>query len=160
MDISPATELSEDINVAVLEISLISIDKESYLTLLKAVVEDINQLDWFVENEYVIRNEKAPIPVEKNVTLAEAIDRFYERYDPDSDEIIELDRLYQFRQQHGIRFAFRGQNIPDVYIGLINGKHEISSSEKGSSFNHNIDINTLFSEIKEARKKYLILISG
>lgn len=158
IDIHPATELSEDSKLAFLIVSLISLGGRP-VKLLQAVLEHASQIEWFMKNEDNIRNEELPFRVKENCSIAEAIEQFYENIDPDSDESNLLDCTYNYRHQHGIRFALRGQDIVDAYIGPNHGEYEMSCSEVGSQFKYVVDIDSFFEQLKKAQEKYQSLIN-
>lgn len=158
IDIHPATKLSEDSNLFFLIVSLISLDGNP-IKLLQVVLENVSQIQWFIKNEDNIRNEELPFYVKKNCSIAEAIEQFYENIDSDLEESKLLDSTYNYRNHHGIRFAFRGQDIVDLYIGLNHGEYEISYLKGSLLFKYVVDIDSFFEQLKKAQKKYQSLIN-
>lgn len=157
LNVIPAPELNENYNLAYLMINLVS--SKGQINIDKIVLDNIRDFEWFKDNESYIRNELFPIEVDNKLSIAEAINYFIEKIDLDSDVDEQLDALYEYRTRHGIRFAFRGQRIANIYIGLKNGIHEISCDEE-DNFRYEVDIDSLFSQVSKIHGEYLNLMSG
>ncbi len=151
LNVIPAPELNENNDLAYLMINLVSNEKQ--INLDKIILDNILELKWFEDNEVYIRNELPPIKVDNKLSIADAINYFLGSVDLDSDIDEQLDILYEYRTRHGIRFAFRGQHIANIYIGLNNGKYEISCDEK-KHFSYEVDIDSLFTQVQKAREEY------
>lgn len=90
---------------------------------------DINcLLNWAVENKNSLLFEPFPMPTIVGRTLAESIRAFYRAVDLEDDEKVDekLDEMYDYRTRHGLRFALRGVDILDIYLGLNSTGYEIS----------------------------------
>jgi hypothetical protein len=101
-------------------------------TLFSIVWEDAELREWLSENRKSILSEDLPAFAPDASCIAESIARFYDR-EPDPSES-EFDAMHAYRTRHGFRFAMRGANIPDVYVGLFRGKHQVSVIENGKAF--------------------------
>ena len=90
-------------------------------------------LDWFNENISFILNEVEPTFLPKANCLAEAIEMFYRSL---SDDDLDnghfdsmLDTLFEYKTRHDLKFAFRGTDIPNVFLGVYRGHLTVSWQE-------------------------------
>ncbi|MER2497015.1 hypothetical protein KW548_17685 [Vibrio neptunius] len=156
-EIHPATELEPTASLFYLSISLINHTMGEDINLAKLVLEKIDQLDWFAENEAAIRNDKWPDICNDAYSVAMGINQFYDRVDPDSCSD-EIEKMYKYRASHALRFAFRGQDLPDIVIAANSSGHEVSCAEDASTYKYDVDINSLFDEVDNGKKKLERLI--
>lgn len=133
-------------NIYLFIINLVSNFKNGTVPLFKIALDNLNELNWFFENETAIRNNKIPYISDNVFSIAKIIENFYEEVDP--DDLAQLEMMFEFRKSHGIRFAFRGQDIADAYIGLNGDIYEISYSESIKSWCYEIDIDSLFIQLR------------
>ncbi|MDH5676011.1 MAG: hypothetical protein OEZ06_28065 [Myxococcales bacterium] len=91
---------------------------------------------WFRLHAEALLSEP-PHPSLVGESIADAIGRFYS--DDTEPEEQEFDAVLQYRQRHGLRFAMRGTDIPDVYIGFWNGRLEVSGSAGPGLWSEPID---------------------
>ena len=112
-------QTSEDLIDAYISDDLNSFDSQIFTQHHSEVEVDI----WL--KELVARIIDLPPSFLKEATcLAEAIDNFYEALPEELDDAtysLILDKLYDFRQVHDLRFAFRGTDIPSVLIVYYSG---------------------------------------
>ncbi|ASA57896.1 hypothetical protein [Vibrio gazogenes] len=144
IDIKPANEIDELGRLKYLIMKLVIAGKT--VELVSLVLENIEQLSWFIENEEAIRYTRCPLDIENSCSIAEGINLLYDKLDYDSDV---LDKLYMFRSQHALRFAFRGQDIPDIFIALNNDQYEVSCSDENCKCHYVVDIDSLFHEVRK-----------
>lgn len=91
-----------------------------------AIEWDLNVLiEWLMENEHAILNQFPPEFI-KCKNIAKGVADFYDGVDPDDEYTIDL--VYDYRLKHSLRFALRGTDIKDVYIGLNKEKSITVSS--------------------------------
>ncbi len=109
--------------------------------LFNITVEDFTELQWFFDNKSFFLAERFPLDLDVGQSIAEAIDQFYEKND--IDDAIGSEELYEYRVRHGVRFGFRGQDLPDIYIGLGQDGCEISCCDD-VVFKYLIDMESLF----------------
>lgn len=93
--------------------------------------------EWFTEHQHAICHETltkygpdfTPRPAE---SLAQALNRLEEQDVPEGSEVADqwYDALYQFRESHSLRFAFRGVRVPPIIIGCNHNRGEVSLSTK------------------------------
>ena len=103
-------------------------------------------LNWFIENKKALQYENIPDEI-KSSSIAKGIFGFYGKYDPDKEDMAILDKIFEYRTRHGLRFALTGMNVDDVYIGLNNGWVTISLHDKKERWNYNIDVEDFFKKI-------------
>ena len=151
-DLQPAKELDATGNLMYLTISLINSLTNKPVNLVKPVLESIEQLDWFIENETAIKNNSCPLDFDDKCSVAEGLHQLYDQVDSDSFD--DLEKLYEFRASHAIWFAFRGQDLPDIFIALNNNQHEVSCSDDNSKYKYEVDINSLFDEVSKSKKAF------
>jgi len=105
----------------------------------------IEFLNWLVENEKALRDESCPDNI-KSPSIAKGLYDFYRKLNNNTD-MAEIDKIFEYRERHGLRFALRGTDIDDVYIALNNGAVTISLHEKKERWNYNIDVEDFFGKI-------------
>lgn len=103
-------------------------------------------IEWFTANEKIIRDSDFPIENSNNYSLAECAYYFYENTDAD-DSLIDV--MYDYRKLHCLRFACRGTNFPDIYIGKNNGLYEISLYTSDEQWRYFFDIDNFFLTLHE-----------
>ncbi|HZX59662.1 MAG TPA: hypothetical protein VFE54_13085 [Mucilaginibacter sp.] len=96
-------------------------------------------LSWFVENKNALLEQGIPLE-NKYSSIGEAVYHFYDAMDDDFDNDELLDGVYEYRVAHGIRFALRGTDIPDIYIGIFNKNGTISFCDNNEKWNYNINL--------------------
>ena len=85
-------------------------------------------------------NKCEPYPSE---SLSQALDRFYERDFSEEEDMAEFEwstQLYEFRQRHCLRFAFRGSIMKDIIIGCNKGTGEISIRHEDNKWMYRFDM--------------------
>lgn len=126
------------------ELISLSINSASSSEVLFTGRIDLHSLtEWLTEHEIAIRENIFPIENSNNFSLAECAYYFYENVDADDDKAI--DAMYEYRESHCLRFACRGYDFPDIYIGSNGGKSEISLHTNHMKWRHYFDINSFFS---------------
>lgn len=113
--------------------------------LFKGKVDLRSLTEWLIENESAIRDDVFPIEKYTNCSLAECAYHFYEEIDADDDDAI--DAVYNYRESHCLRFACRGTNFPDIYIGKNGMMHEISIYSSDEKWRYYFDIDDFFSRL-------------
>lgn len=129
-----------------LAFSLSGDDIVEEITFTKVLIEKMEELAWFSKNEKNIRDIDLPTCVKSDKNISSALLTFYENVSEENIELLEL--VYSYRKQHGFRFAFRGTNIADIYIGKVDNKYFISSKGKGHSWWYEVDIDYFFLSLK------------
>lgn len=97
---------------------------------------------WLVENEKLIKECGFPMEKINGCSLAEQSYFFYENADADDDH--NIDAMYEYRESHCLRFACRGIDFPDIYIGKNDGDHEISLYNDGEKWRYFFDIDDFY----------------
>jgi hypothetical protein len=82
--------------------------------------------EWLTANRDDLVTEEMP-GIEKETSVAKSIFNFYEHILPDEENDALMDSMYTYRASHGLRFAFRGVDLDDIYIGLFEEKLTISA---------------------------------
>lgn len=149
-----AKELDPNGGLMFLTISLTKSSNKGLKYLVKLVLEDIEQLDWFEVNKDNIIKKQCPIDFMNSSSIAEGIRIFYEHADCDNDD--ELEEIFDFRSKHALRSAFKGQDIPDIFIAANNYGHEISCADNDTVFKYDVDIDSLFSEVSKIKNEYVV----
>lgn len=116
----------------------IEVNQGEFISLASIPLDDVQELAWFRENIESIKNDILPVPIGDYVSIAKIIRDFYSS--DDMDEFI-IGELYNYRVSHGLRFAFRGRDIPDIYIGKLNDDYQISCSDSDFEFCYSFNIN-------------------
>ncbi|PXF30724.1 hypothetical protein WH50_14020 [Pokkaliibacter plantistimulans] len=125
-------------------------NKEKFIVQAKS--ENLGEINWFTENKKAILDDELSV-LQENMSIAESIKNFYENIESKTDE--EVDRVYEYRTTHGLRFAFRGQDIDDIYIGKISeDRYEISEAG-GTHWSITIDINDFFHQLNNEIARHM-----
>lgn len=107
---------------------------------------DLSELiSWLIENEHEIKSIDIPINREGSGSLARKIRHFYENMDKTHDVVV--DAMFEYRSNHCLRFACRGTNFPEIYIGKSKHNYEISLSDNDSEWMYFIDIEDFFNHL-------------
>jgi hypothetical protein len=86
---------------------------------------DINPfVKWIKKNEYQLRHEQLQLPGRQAASIAKTLFDFYESADPDDDRM--LDQIFEYRTHHDLRFAIRGVDLKEIYLGKGPNGYEIS----------------------------------
>lgn len=103
-------------------------------------------LEWFVSNKESLLNEFLFIQVNEGRSIAATIHEFYEDIDP--EDFDSMDRMLAYRESHGLRFALRGVDIPDVYIGKKrDGIYEVSCVDIHNCWMFEVDLPAFFDKL-------------
>ena len=70
---------------------------------------------------------------------------FYKNINLDEDKLV--DAMFEYRLSHEIRFAHRGTDIPQIYIGKNNNYHEVSCLNEKGGWSYNFNANDLIESI-------------
>jgi hypothetical protein len=81
---------------------------------------------WLKRNREPLLNGRAPVEEGEFSSIAETIANFYENLDPDDNTNDMVQRVYDYRGSHSLRFALRGADVDDIYLGVFRDKHQIS----------------------------------
>ena len=108
----------------------------------------LEYLKWVIENEFYLINDEFVIDVEFHKTIAKSIFNFYDQFE-DTNDLNELNRLYKYRERHGLRFALRGYDVADIYIGKVGEYHTISLCDKENDWSYNIDMRQFIIDCKK-----------
>ena len=124
------------------------------ILLLNAPLDVLEIVSWLKQNEHAIRTESPPFLQRPDGSIARTIhaQRQALRDLPvDDDESIDRlhDTLYSYCLRHSVRFAARGFDIPDVFLGLREGCGEISCYEpgKGIDWAYRFDLDDFFGSL-------------
>ncbi len=118
---------------------------DSQLSIFRGRVNISEFLEWFRDNEEKIKSSDLPINEPSSESLAKKIQRFYESVDVEDDELV--DAMFDYRACHCLRFAARGTDLPEIYIGKSVEGHEISLFDDNQDWQYFIDINDFFSNL-------------
>ena len=125
----------------------ISIENNSGLHSLFAGRVDLLALtEWFIENEDAIRKLDFPVDNLTQDSLAKKVHCFYESVSVDDDDLI--DAMFHYRASHCLRFACRGVDFPEIYIGKLGSEHEISLFTQNEHWQYFFDIDDFFCKLK------------
>ncbi|QMV53024.1 hypothetical protein [Ewingella americana] len=125
----------------------ISIESSSELHLLFTGRVDLPAFtEWFIENEDAIRKSDFPVDNLTQDSLAEKVHCFYENANVDDDDLI--DAMFDYRASHCLRFACRGVNFPEIYIGKLGSGHEVSLFTQNENWQYFFDVDDFFCKLK------------
>ncbi|MEN3753896.1 hypothetical protein ABC733_18260 [Mangrovibacter sp. SLW1] len=96
----------------------------SLKNLFKGRVDFQLLIEWFLDNEEDIKSLEIPVGHLTDMSIAEGVHSIYENLDVDNDEVV--DKMFDYRSSHCLRFASRGTDFPEIYIGKNGVRYEIS----------------------------------
>ncbi len=137
------------------EVALLLGDAElsGAICLLRADCDIYELTMWLLKNKNAILKERIPLFLPKAVCVAQAISGFYDAVEDDGNE---LDTIFDYRSRHGLRFATRGVEISDIYIGLNSEDvHEISCFDDGLNWHYCVDLYGFFVQVESVYLKIL-----
>lgn len=114
-------------------------------TLFKGRVDSPQFVEWLKKNEKQIRLCDFPVDNLANKSIAEKIASFYENVDVDNDELV--DAMFDYRASHCLRFASRGTDFPEIYLGKSEAGHEISIFNEHEQWQYFFDIDDFFHQL-------------
>jgi hypothetical protein len=130
---------------------------ETIAILIDKKWDVLKVLDWFLENRNAIDKKKLPISCSGNGSISEQLRDFYDLADECDDEalseesILLWDAIYEYRQSHAIRFAFRGTDVIDVHIGKTASGHEISYAGEDGAWSYIFDFSKFYDCVTRSR---------
>jgi len=107
------------------EIVLEVVDDKAVHTIFRQKWNIRCLVDWIVRTKNLLLHEKQPDFLDSSKPTVFAIDRIFDNYDEQSLDAV-VDKLYEFRLTHDLRFAMRGTNIPSVIICKKEFNYEVS----------------------------------
>jgi len=143
------------LNVKLLDVMLpvdgqlidLSIEENGSLkTLFKGVVDYHQFIEWIIENESAIRLSDFPIDGLGDESIAKRICDFYEKLDVDNDELVDL--MFDYRSSHCLRFASRGSDFPEIYIGKSVVGHEVSIFNEHEKWRYFFNVDDFFHKLQ------------
>ena len=129
----------------------ISIGKQKTHTLYEGYVDLHQLIEWLIENELAIREDKFPTELTEQCFIAKKVAEFYECLDTENDELIDL--MFEYRSSHCLRFGCRGTDFPEIYIGIIDNNYEISLLSESEKWRYLFDIEEFYFRVKELGKE-------
>ncbi|ACZ78807.1 hypothetical protein Dd586_3981 [Dickeya parazeae Ech586] len=118
----------------------------SLKSLFKGRVDFQLLIEWFLDNEEDIKSLEIPVGYLTDTSIAEGIHSIYENLDVDNDEVV--DKMFDYRSSHCLRFASRGTDFPEIYIGKNGVRYEISIFNECEQWRYFFDIDDFFDELK------------
>jgi hypothetical protein len=114
--------------------------------LFKGKVDYPRFFEWIMENETEIRLSELPFDNSGGESIAEKMHYFYEELDVDNDELV--DAMYDYRSSHCLRFASRGSDFPEIYIGKSTVCHEVSIFNEHEKWQYNFNVDDFFCNLQ------------
>lgn len=110
---------------------------------------DFNELAaWLSNYRSALLDETLPIEDSGLCSIAEVIAHYYEDSKSMSNDQMD-EQLYSYRLSHGLRFGMRGVDVPDIYLGIFGGHHEISFCANNEKWKHEINLLAFLDEVQE-----------
>ena len=103
---------------------------------------------WLKTNRDALLNEPLPSNPVGKTSIAAWIKGFYDKVDPENDPMGMVQAVYDYRQAHGLRFALRGMDVPDVYFRLFEEKYEVSIWNESEKWKYFIDLPVFLRSLK------------
>lgn len=128
------------------EIEFLLTNGSDVRTLLKTCWDVSEFRDWISENLDKILTDPFPSLFGKDRSIAKCIASFYDSVNPEDDDLI--DRAFEYRRVHGIRFGLRGARIPDIYVGQRCGSLEISCYSEQDDWSYSIYADSFGNEMR------------
>ena len=115
--------------------------------LFKGEVDYPEFIGWIIENEREIKFSDLPIENREKYSIAKLIKFFYKGLDVDDDDLV--DKTFNYRASHCLRFASRGTDIPEIFIGKSDRLHEISLFNEHEQWQFFFDADEFFNLCKK-----------
>ncbi len=104
-------------------------------------------LGWLKVNKINLLEQECPLEnINGEHSIAALIFHFYDSDEEYDDDLI--DKIFNYRAAHGIRFALSGTDVPNIYLGKNNGRHEVSFFDGVISWSYEIDMKDFFNKIE------------
>jgi|GEM_PF-3300141 len=153
----PYTEThSKEALWASIKIEVWDANNEPVLTVLDIEWDIFVFLSWCIENKYYLLNEKIPKYIQFDSSIAKSLFNFYQDDSIDSEAFSVFSIVYDYRTRHGLRFAFRGTDIDDVYLGQVDNVVFISCYDDDKAYNYPVDLEKFITEIQELYHSLLL----
>lgn len=120
-----------------IELSVVGPDGRGLFTLINMEWDPSALVDWLLDCKHELLTGVMPAP-ECGNSISEAVAVFYDKVDPEDDSAV--DGMHQYRSRHCLRFAMRGADMPEYYLGLFKNRYEVSGSEAGTHWRYDIDL--------------------
>jgi len=87
-------------------------------------VYDANKFQEWLSCAFLHIFDPPPACLDRSINLLKSINQFYEAAPDEPDDEFDkwVDEVYKFREEHDIRFGFRGCDIPSVLLGAKDGQ--------------------------------------
>jgi len=99
---------------------------------------------WLQVNRNAILFDPLPVNESSVESIAGGVADFYRKLKPDPRDDSLVQKMYEYRASHGLRFGLRGTNIPDIYMGLFKGSHQISCAEGEMKWKYPVNLERFF----------------
>jgi len=129
------------------ELEVLDEDGKLIKNVLEISWDMLDLLCWFIDNKNALLVQEIP-STNLYSSIGETIFNFYEAMDDDFDDDKLLDDVFEYRTTHGIRFALRGTNIPDIYIGVFNKVGTISFCDEKEKWSYEIDLANFLNNVE------------
>lgn len=116
-------------------------------TLFKGKVDRCEFINWLMDNEREIRFSDFPCEHEEKGSIAKKITSFYEDLNVDDDDLVDM--MFSYRATHCLRFANRGADIPEIYIGKLGRCHEVSLFNEHEQWQYVFNVDEFFNCCKK-----------
>lgn len=136
--------LAEDLRR--IKFSVVTAQQSKAVSLMEITGHMPELLKWFTENRDHLINENVPSMVPIGRSIALRISAFYDAVDPDN--LRDLEEVYDYRLHHGLRFALRGLDIDNIYIGMNMDCHEISCADGQVPWVYEIDLKSFLRDLE------------
>lgn len=94
---------------------------------------------WLYDNVDFLLNENYPVELAHlGASIASKMKAFYDS-DADVDDSL-FESVFHYRQRHGIRFAVRGTDTKDIYVGKNGSEYEISCCDDNEVWAYSVDL--------------------
>ena len=103
---------------------------------------------WFITNRKALLEERLPIGEKGGCSIAQAVAQFYSNLDPDSGTGNLVECVYRYRTSHSLRFALRGTDVDDIYVGLFGDTYEVSFCRGEDRWRHAVDLPSFLNEVR------------
>jgi hypothetical protein len=108
--------------------------------LIDIVGEFAELANWLRTNRSALLGERLPTGEAGFSSVAEAVARFYDHLDPQADTSDMIQRVYDYRTSHSLRFSLRGTDVRDIYLGLFGGGYEVSFWGEKEHWKHAVNL--------------------
>ncbi|MEN7528165.1 hypothetical protein [Cupriavidus sp. DL-D2] len=135
---------NEDAQLGSVQLAIVMPSRHEPVEVMTVNWDICAPLTWLRENKKYLLDEDIPPFIEWGGSIHHSIEKFWDREDfSDAEE----DQNFNYRKRHELCFAFRGIQIPTIYIGKGIDGWEVSGVREETQFFYRVDLPEFFDDL-------------